>query len=218
MSNAVLIIGASGSGKSTALRNLDPNSTFIINVLDKPLPFRGYKNNYKKLSKESPEGNYFSSDNWQHLISCIKKVNETQSHIRTLIIDDFNYVMANEFMRRACEKGYDRFSEIAQHAWLIINASLQCRESLMVFILSHSDLDMHGKAKCKTIGKMLDEKISVEGMFSTVLHTQIIDDEYKFLTQGNNEFIAKSPIGMFTDRLIDNDLQVVIEHIKNYNN
>lgn len=217
MSNTILIIGQSGSGKSTAIRTLNPKSTFIINVLDKQLPFKRYKKNYIHIHGwDDKSGNYFASDDWQRIIKCIRMVNNERHDIDVIILDDFQYVLGNEFMRRAAEKGYDRFTDIAQHAWLIIRELTSTRASLCSFVLSHSDVDQNGQYKCKTIGKMLDDKITLEGMFTIILHSLATDGDFKFLTQNDGTHIAKSPLGMFSERLVDNDLFMVIEKMKLY--
>ena len=213
MSNTVLVIGQSGSGKSTSLRNLDPKSTFIINVLDKPLPFRGYKKLYNSENK-----NFFCTDNHEKVISYINAVNERRPEITTLIIDDAHFLMANEFMERACEKGFTRFSEIAQHMWMVMCAITSAREDLTCFVLSHSELDNTGVSKPKTVGKMLDEKITLEAMVTVCLHTMVKDGQYKFLTQNDGCHVCKSPLGLFDEVLIDNDLLIVKEKIENYFN
>jgi len=117
MSNTSLIIGESGTGKSTSIRNLNPEETFIINVLNKPLPFRGYKNQYKMVSADGATGNYYASNKYENIVLVINKINAKRLDIKTLIIDDFQYLMANEFMSRALERGYDKFSEIGKHAY-----------------------------------------------------------------------------------------------------
>lgn len=219
MSNTSLIIGESGTGKSTSLCNLDPKETFIINVLDKPLPFRGYKQSYKRIASwEDKEGNYYASDDYQKLIKCIRTVNLMRPDIKNLIIDDWQYTMCNEFMRRATETGFTKFTEIGQHAWSIIKELTACRDDLDCFVLSHSDTDANGKYKCKSIGKMLDEKITIEGMFTIVLHTQIMDGAYRFLTQNDGSHIAKSPQGMFDEKYIKNDLAFVKQQMTSYYN
>lgn len=227
MSNTVLVIGQSGSGKSTSLRSLDPKTTFIINVLDKPLPFRGFKKNYIPIRSVMDdngnktggyEGNYFASDNWDNIVKTISIVNHKRPDITTIVIDDWQYILAYEFMRRVGEKGFDKFSELASHGWQTINACLATRPTLTCFILAHSDVDNMGRSKCKTIGKMLDEKITIEGLFTTVLHSRVVDGNYLFQTQFDNEYLAKSPIGMFEELLIPNDLQMVKEAIENYYN
>jgi hypothetical protein len=217
MSNTSLIIGESGTGKSTSLRNLNPAETFIINVLDKPLPFSGYRKNYVKISADGMTGNYYASDDYFKIIKIINHINEKRPDIKNLILDDWQYTMCNEFMRRATETGFAKFTEIGQHAWSIIRTLTGCRHDLYNFVLSHSDSDNDGRKKCKTIGKMLDEKITIEGMFTVVLHTQVMDGNYKFLTQNDGAHIAKSPKGMFKDKYIDNDLAEILKQMIAYN-
>lgn len=218
MSNTVLVIGQSGSGKSTSLRNLDPKTTFIINVLDKPLPFKAFKKNYQAFTKKNQSGNYYSTNDWAQVIQCIEMVNKERPEITTLVIDDWQYILAYEFMRRVSEKGFDKFSELANHGWATINACLGTRATLTNFILAHSDTDATGRAKCKTIGKLLDEKITIEGLFTTVLHSRVIDGDYKFQTQCDDQFLAKSPIDMFEEQFIPNDLVSVKHAVENYFN
>lgn len=217
MSNTVLIIGRSGSGKSSSIRNLDPKSTFIISVLDKPLPFKGYKKFYIPIKGwDDKEGNYLATDDWQRIIKCIQMINQKRPEITTLIIDDIQYVLANEFMKRSAERGFDKYSEMGMHYWSIVNAAMSCRNNLLTFFLSHNEIDTNGQSKVKTIGKMLDEKITVEGMFTICFQSCILNEEYKFLTQNNGECSAKSPLGMFNDLYVDNDLLLIKECIEKY--
>ena len=219
MSNTVLIIGQSGSGKSTSLRNLDPKSTFIINVLDKPLPFKGFKKSYKAITKENKEGNYFTTHNWETVVRCIEMINKDRPDITTLVIDDWQYILSYEFIKRATEKGFEKFSELANHGWATMNTCITgTRESLTTFILAHSDMDVMGRSKLKTIGKMLDEKITLEGLFTTVLHSRIVDRNYMFQTQDDGDYLAKSPMGMFEEFLIPNDLVTVKLAVESYFN
>ena len=219
MSNIMLVIGESGSGKSTSIRNLDPKETFILNVLDKPLPFKGYKKHYLPIkSWEDKEGNYLASDDFDRIIKCIRVISNNRPDIKTLILDDWQYTMCNEFMRRASEKGYEKFTEIGKNAWSIVKELTVCREDLDCFVLSHNDTDNFGRSRCKSIGKMLDDKITIEGMFTTVLHTVVMDGQYKFLTQVDASHTAKSPMGMFEDRYIDNDLSIVKDAMFHYYN
>jgi len=218
MSNTLLIMGESGSGKSTSLRNLNPKETFIINVINKPLPFKGFNANYKALSKENPAGNYYASDDYLSIKRIIKGVNNSRPEIKNIVIDDFQYTMCNEFMRRATEKGFEKFTEIGQHAWDIITDLTKCRDDLACYVLSHTDVGSDGKVKCKTIGKMLEDKITIEGMFTIVLHTVLMDGNYRFLTQYDGSHIAKSPMGMFEDKYIENDLEYVKKKMNDYFN
>jgi len=224
MSTPVLIIGESGSGKSTAIRTLNPKETFIINVLGKPLPFKGWRHSYKEPVVTQKEDNkksicnLYSTDKSEKIISCIKKIESERKEVKQIIIDDFQYVMANEFMRRAIERGYDKFTEIAKNSWSIINEASVCRSDLIIYFLTHSDVDMYGKTKCKTIGKMLDEKITIEGMFTIVLNSIVEDGNHYFITKSVDKFNSKSPIDMFKDIKIPNDLQFVSDTINDYFN
>lgn len=214
MANVVLIIGESGTGKSSSLRNLPSEETYIINILDKPLPFKGWKKKY--IQKEG--GNYFATDYSPNIIRAIENINKNRPDIGYIIIDDFQYSMANEFMRRALEKGYGKFAEIGKIGFDIIQALLHCRTDLDCFVLSHSHIGDDGIHKCKTIGKMLDDKITLEGLFTVVFHSLIVDGHYKFLTKNDGVHVAKSPMGMFEEKLIDNDLKEISKIIAEYYN
>ena len=213
MSNTTLILGPSGSGKSTSLRNLDPESTFIFGILDKPLPFRGYKKKYNEENK-----NYYSSDDYRVVLSYIKAIDERRPEIKTLVIDDFQYLLAHEFMNRVSERGYDKYSELALHAWSVVKALTMTRDDLHCFVLTHSEADNQGNAKIKTIGKLLDDKITLEGMFTCCLFSIVIDGQYKFLTNYDGVHLCKSPLGLFDTMYIDNDLQAVREKMIEYFN
>ena len=213
MSNTTLILGPSGSGKSTSLRNLNPDETFIFGILDKPLPFRGYKKKYNVDKK-----NYFSSDDYRVLLSYIKAINERRPEITTLIIDDFQYLLAHEFMNRVSERGYDKYSELAFHAWSVIKGLTETREDLHCFVLTHSDADQQGNMKIKTIGRLLEDKIALEGMFTCCLYSMVIDGKYVFMTNTDGTHLSKSPLGLFDSQFIDNDLQYVREKMFEYFN
>lgn len=224
MSNTTLVLGLSGSGKSTSLRNLDPKETFIINVLNKPLPFKGYKAQYKLINYTPNEdgtysdngGNYYASDDYAKILNIIKAINTYRPDIKVLVLDDFQYLMCNEFMRRVGEKGFEKFNDLALHAWSVITSLTMTRDDLYCFVLTHSDADQNGVMKFKTIGKMLEDKVTLEGMFTCILHSLVHEGEFKFLTQYNGQCIAKSPLGMFDDLFIDNDLEEVIKSMKEY--
>ena len=215
MGQPVLIIGKSGSGKSRSIINCDPATTMIINVIGKTLPFKGWAGKYTPIDKEG-KGNMVVCDAPEKVKSALVWCDQKRPDIKTLIIDDFQYVMVNEFMRRSSEKGYDKFSEIANHAWDIIWQSKLCRQDLIVIFLSHSESSESGETKIKTIGLMLDEKVCLEGMFTIVLEAVNQDGKYYFSTQTNGKNTIKSPEGMFTDLLIPNDLKLVIDSINIY--
>lgn len=209
MSIACMVLGESGTGKSTSMRNLDPAKTLLIQAVRKPLPFRAP--DWKiRLSRESG-GNIFQTDRPADIESAMRK-----SAHPVVVLDDFQYVMANEFMRRSDEKGYDKFTEIGRHAWDILSAAGDLADNRRVYVMAHTQSDETGRVKCKTIGKMLDEKISIEGMFTIVLRTVVRDGDYMFATQNNGNDTTKSPMGMFPDQLIPNDLAAVDAAICNY--
>lgn len=209
MSITTLILGESGTGKSTSLRNLDPAKTLLIQVIPKPLPFRSTEWQYFDKTKKT--GNIFVSDNAERICQAMQK---TPREI--IIIDDFQYLMANEFMRRASERGYDKFTEIGLHAWQIFDLAGKLSHHKRVYILSHTQNDELGKTKIKTIGKMLDEKITLEGIVTICLRTQVSDGRYSFSTQNNGNDTTKSPMGLFEQHYIDNDLKLVDDAICEY--
>lgn len=197
----VLILGESGTGKSASMRNFTEKEIVVINVANKPLPFK------TKIQCEP-------TDNYQKIVSHLKKL--SIDGCKSIVIDDAQYLMANEFMRRAMERGYDKFTEIAQNFWNLVNCVKDLPNDVIVYFLAHIERDQNGNEKIKTIGKLLDEKITVEGMFTIVLKTNVTDGVYSFLTQNSGHDTVKSPIGMFPSMVIDNDLKYVDEKIRNY--
>ena len=226
MAQEILIIGESGSGKSTSLETLNPKETFIINVAKKPMPFRGWKKNYIKLTKDNPKGNYIESDNHSVIVQTMKHIKDNMPHIKTVVVDDFQYLMANEYMRRANERGFDKFTDIGLHAWEVANAGKNLREDMTFVMIGHAEqsMDLQGnrRLKFKTVGKLVDNVITMEGMFTVVLFTHVgIDPEgntsYTFITQSDGTTTAKSPRGMFEDLNIPNNISLVIIKMNEYN-
>lgn len=180
------------------MRNFEPDDLKVINVANKPLPF---KNKFESIS----------TDDYRKIIAELK-LNKK----KVAVIDDAQYLMANEFMRRATERGFDKFTEIAQNFWALVNMVKELPSDQVVYFLAHIERDANGNEKIKTIGKLLDEKITVEGMFTIVLKTNVTDGVYSFITQNSGHDTVKSPIGMFPAIVIDNDLKYVDEKIRNY--
>jgi hypothetical protein len=210
MSIATMILGDSGTGKSTSLRNLDPAKTLLIQSIRKPLPFKapGWK---VHNGHQGSTGNIFVTDNAAKIEGLMRRAPH-----EVVVIDDFQYILANEFMRRSDEKGFDKFTEIGRHAWDILKAATELADDRRIYILCHTSTDDFGKVKMKTIGKLLDEKITPEGMVTIVLRTMVRDGQYLFSTNNNGNDTCKSPLGMFADQMIDNDLAVVDETICQY--
>ncbi len=209
MSICTLILGESGTGKSTSLRNLDPSKTLLIQSIRKPLPFRAA--GWKMRASLKDDGNVIQTDD----AALIEKLIRQSPH-EIVVVDDFQYVMANEYMRRTDEKGYEKFTDIGKHAWNVLTAATAVADHRRVYILAHTETDALGKTKIKTIGKMLDEKITLEGMVTIVLRTQVRDGHYTFATQNNGSDTSKSPMGMFAEMYIPNDLAAVDAAITDY--
>lgn len=202
MSIAIMVLGESGTGKSASMRSLDPTTTLLIQTVKKPLPFQA--------KGWMPQ----VTDNWETICKYIQAAAGRGKD--KVVIDDFQYLLANEFMRRSSEKGFDKFMEIGHHAWSVMKAAGEAPDNVRVYLLSHTATDEYGNVKAKTIGKMLDEKITVEGMFTIVLRTAVTDQGYHFHTQNSGQDTTKSPIGMFSERLIGNDLAEVDKAICAY--
>jgi hypothetical protein len=194
----ILILGASGSGKSTSLRNFDPDEVGIFNVASKPLPFR------KKL-KVVNNATY----------SLITKV-LANPQLKKYVIDDSQYLMAFESFDHAKETGYGKFTNMALNFRNLIDYVIKkTPDDVIVYFLHHTELSEDGKLKAKTLGKMLDNQLTVEGLFSIVLLCQVEGSEHYFITNSDGSNPAKSPMDMFPMR-IDNDLKFVDKTIREY--
>lgn len=205
MAITTFVLGNSGEGKSFSLKHLDPSLVGVINVNNKPLPFRG-GHEFKKIATDNAER--------------IKQV-LLQSQAPIIVIDDFQYVMGNEYIGGANQKftgdaAFQRYNTMAYNAWSIINTAIrEVSDDKRVYILSHTQED-NGRSKIKTIGKMLDDKIVLEGMVTMVLQTTIQDKNHYFMTQNNGFNTVKSPEDMFQSELIPNDLNAVDDAICDY--
>jgi hypothetical protein len=213
MSIATLIIGESGTGKSTSLRNLNPEQTLLIQAVKKPLPFRSA--GWKPVIK-GKGGSVFVTDDSAKIVAAM-----TRTEKSIIVIDDFQYVLANEFMRRVTDvevgnAAFAKYNEIARHAWDVLMAASGLAENKRVYILSHTSTDDFGKTKIKTIGKLLDEKIVLEGLVTIVLRTLKINDQYLFATQNSGSDTVKSPVDLFEAGQIPNDLLAVDSAICEY--
>jgi hypothetical protein len=217
MGKMAFIIGESGTGKSTSIRNLDPESTYIINICDKDLPFRGSASRYK-VKSESFKGNIAPTSDKDMIIKILDNIDKNRKEIKTLIIDDFGYIISKLVGASATTKGYDKFCLIANVVSEILEKIKSLRSDLYTFVTWHTDLAEDGKYKMKLYGKMIENHIKPEGMVSMVFHTAIADGNYSFLTQHDNLHLAKTPHGMFENKLIPNDLQYVIEKMNEYYN
>lgn len=223
----IAIVGESGTGKSTSLRNLNPKTTFIISTTGKPLPFRAWKKKYIpiKIEGKNVSGNYYVSSKWDQILKILQIIDKMMPHIKQVIIDDFQYVLSYEFVDRATEVGYTKFSELAQHAMEILRYSEKMREDCKMIFLTHSENvgdNVNPKYVIKTVGKLLSEKVTLEGLFTYIFFTKVNEGdsgrmEYKLITNNNGSCVAKTSLGMFEDLEIDNDLDEIIKVIDAYN-
>ena len=193
-----LIIGASGSGKSASMRNFEPNEIGIFNVASKPLPFK------KKLKK-------IDGATYEKIAQGLQ-----MTQLNTYVVDDSQYLMCFESFNRINEKGYDKFVENGKHFYDMVKFVIDVLPSdTIVYFLHHTDKNEDGMIKAKTIGKMLDNQLTLEGLFSIVLLADTNDGKYQFITQSNGMTTAKSPMEMFENE-IDNDLKFVDDTIREY--
>ena len=201
MAQKTLILGDSGTGKSASLRYFKDNEVLVINCANKPLPFKNH------FETATPSFEKLTRDVLQAMENTKKKI---------IVVDDAQYIMSFQYMRRIKESGWDKWNDIQGDFFNIIKKVDDLPADVTVYFLSHLQRDDEGHEKIKTMGKMLDEKITIEGLFTTVLKTSVKDGQYFFLTQNSGLDTVKSPIGMFPSYAIDNDLKYVDEKIRNY--
>lgn len=196
----VLILGESGSGKSASLRSFDPGEVVIYNVAGKPLPFR---NGAKMMKADNPT--------YAQILGSLAK-----GTVKRYVVDDSQYLLCFELFDRSAETGYTKFTEMAKHFYDLIRTVIRrLPNDTIVYFLHHTELS-EGRYKAKTIGKMLDEKLTVEGLFSIVLMAKNVDGRHFFLTRSDGTDTVKTPMEMFADAEIDNDLKAVDTAIRSY--
>lgn len=209
MGTATLVLGESGTGKSTSLRNLPPEKTLIIQCINKILPFP-YKG-WQVRSRANPDGNIYRTDKTEKILKALANARQ-----EIIVIDDYQSVMVNELMAKCNERGYDKFTLIGKHAWDVFRAAGSGSDSRRVYILAHTQTDDFGGIRMKTVGKLVDSTLVPEGYFTIVLRTHVQNGKYSFSTQTNGNDCCKSPMGMFDSQFIDNDLNEVDKKICAY--
>lgn len=197
MGTLVMVIGGSGSGKSTSLRNFKPDEVGIFNVAGKPLPF---KNKLPKIDRAQ-----------YGAITQSLQENKRKAYV----VDDSTYLMQFEMFRHAKEQGYSKFTDMALNFERLLETAMHTDENTIVYFLHHPQFGEDGKAKPQTVGKMLDNQLNVEGLFPIVIECKVVDGKHVFVTKNDGSNIAKAPIGMLPD-VMDNDLKAVDTAIREY--
>lgn len=215
MSKCIGLMGESGSGKTTSMRNLDPKTTFYIDCDKKGLSWKGWKKAYSTDKK-----NYYKTDLIGTVATLLDKINkqDNMKHIKVVVVDTLNALMVADEVRRMKEKGFDKWQDLAQCIWQLIDQAMELRDDLTIIFVCHSQTqkedDGYTFTRIKTSGKKLD-KLCIETKLTTVLHAVCEGGEYKFKVHSDNS-TAKTPMGAFEDDEIDNDITKVLDALKEY--
>ena len=194
----VLLIGQSGSGKSTSLRNFTKDEVAVVNVLGKPLPF--------KTDIKAPK-----CDDYQAILKAIAGTKK-----KTIVIDDANYLITNEFMNKSSVKGFDKYNEMGNNFFNLINGIKNIDGGKTVYLIMHEDTDENGNVKPKTIGKLLDDKVNIQGMFTVCIRSMFDNGNYIFRLKTNGQDCVKTPFGMFENDTMENDLKEFNRVVREY--
>jgi hypothetical protein len=221
-SKLVGIVGATGTGKSTAIKHLNPEETYIINVAKKELPFKGSEKLYNAEKK-----NYKEIEDANEISRLLKTISEKAPHIKNIVIEDSNYIMGFNMVAKATEVGYTKFSLMAKDMVDLFRTARQLRDDITVFYLTHPEVIEDGGEivgyKIKTAGKLIDNQVLLEGLLTVCLYTYVEENKdgtasYNFITNRYRKFPAKSPDGMFNELKIPNNLQLVVNTLNEYYN
>ena len=221
-SKLIGIVGATGTGKSTSIKYLDPKETYIINTAKKELPFKGSEKLYNTENK-----NYKEVDEITEITRLLKTISEKAPHIKTVVIEDSNYMMSFRMADKANEVGFQKFTILAKDMVDLFREARKLRDDLKIFYFTHPETVEDGGEivgyKMKTSGKMLDNQIVLEGLFTICLYTHVDENKdgtvsYNFVTNRFKKYPAKSPDGMFEEIKIPNNLQVVVDTVDKYYN
>ena len=221
-SKLIGIVGATGTGKSTAIKHLDPKETYIINVAKKELPFKGSEKLYNAENR-----NYAELDDAVKITQRLRKISDDAPHIKTIVIEDSNYIMGFNLVSKATEVGFTKFSIMAKEMVDMFREARKLRDDITVFYLTHPETIEDGGDivgyKIKTAGKLIDNQVLLEGLMTVCLYTYVDENKdgtatYHLITNRFKKMPAKSPDGMFADLKIPNNLQLVVDTVKAYYN
>jgi len=219
-SKLIGIVGSTGTGKSTSIKHLNPEETYIINVAKKELPFKGSETLYNADKK-----NYREVDEAVEITRLLQNISQKAPHIKNIVIEDSNYIMGFNIVARATEVGFTKFSIMARDMVALFQEARKLRDDLKVFYFTHPETIEEGGEivgyKIKTAGKLIDNQILLEGLLTVCLYTFVEENKdgsvtYNFVTNRFRKFPAKSPDGMFTDIKIPNNLQLVADTVDEY--
>jgi hypothetical protein len=219
-SKLIGIVGETSTGKSTSIKYLNPDETYIINVAKKELPFKGSEKMYNAEKK-----NYKEVDDANEISRLLKTISEKATHIKNIVIEDSNYIMGFNMVAKATETGFTKFSLMARDMVDLFRTARMLRDDLVVFYFTHPEVIEDGGEiigyKIKTAGKLIDNQVLLEGLLTVCLYTLVEEQKdgtsnYSFITNRFRKFPAKSPAGMFDEIKIPNNLQVVIDKVNEY--
>jgi hypothetical protein len=221
-SKLVGIVGATGTGKSTSIKHLNPEETYIINVAKKELPFKGSEKLYNTENK-----NYKEVDDANEITRLLRVISDKAPHVKNIVIEDSNYIMGFNMVAKATETGFTKFSVMAKDMVDLFRTARMLRDDITVFYLTHPETVEDGGEiigyKIKTAGKLIDNQVLLEGLLTVCLYTNVEENKdgsasYGFITNRYRKYPAKSPDGMFEDLKIPNDLQFVADSLTEYYN
>lgn len=221
-SKLIGIVGQTGTGKSTAIKHLDPKETYIINVAKKELPFKGSEKLYNTENK-----NYAEIDDAVKITQRLRKLSDDAPHIKNIVIEDSNYIMGFTIVSKATEVGFTKFSVMAKDMVDLFREARKLREDITIFYLTHPETVEDGGDivgyKIKTAGKLIDNQVLLEGLLTVCLYTYVEENKdgtasYNLITNRFKKIPAKSPDGMFAEVKIPNNLQLVVDTVKKYYN
>ena len=221
-SKLIGIVGATGTGKSTSIKHLNPEETYIINVAKKELPFKGSEKLYNAEKR-----NYKEVDDATEITRLLRTISEKAPHIKNIVIEDSNYIMGFNLVSKATETGFTKFSVMARDMVELLREARKLRDDIKVFYFSHPETIEDGGDiigyKIKTAGKMIDNQVLLEGLLTVCLYTLVEENKdgstsYSFITNRYKKMPAKSPDGMFDELKIPNDLQYVCNKLDEYYN
>ena len=228
MSNIISLAGLSNSGKSTSLKYLNPEETFIISCTNKQLQIPGFRKKYPKVSVDNGKlyGNWLISSNYENIEKIMKAVSKTRPEISVIVIDDANYLLSNETFENALIKGYEKFNVLAKNYYDLIQTCQNLRDDLTVVFISHVEnfgTEIDPEYRLWTTGKMLTNQVNLDGLFSYIIYSErYIDDKgdgevkYRFKTRTDGNDTCRSVAGCFEDKYIEPNMKLIIDTINKF--